>query len=148
MEILKIKKLQPNAIVPEKATPGSACFDLHVILDVPYVLGPNERHLFHTGLSIELPDDDCVCLLFSRSGMGIKHGISLSNSVGVVDSDYRGELCVALINNGDEPYTIQPNDRIAQMMIIRTTPVAVEIVDELNQTERGEGGFGSTGSNL
>ncbi len=80
--------------------------------------------------------------------MGIKHGISLSNSVGVIDSDYRGELCVGLINNSDKPYTIQPNDRIAQMMIMRTTPVTIEIVDELNETERGEGGFGSTGNNI
>lgn len=148
METLKIKKLHPDAIVPAKATAGSACFDLHVILDAPFILAPNERHLFHTGLSIELPGEDCVCLLFSRSGMGIKHGISLSNSVGVVDSDYRGELCVALINLGDEPYTIQPHDRIAQMMIMRTTPVTAEVVEELNETERGEGGFGSTGSNI
>ena len=80
--------------------------------------------------------------------MGIKHGITLSNSVGVIDSDYRGELCVGLINHSDEHYTIMPNDRIAQMMIIRTTPVTVQVVDELNTTERGEGGFGSTGSNL
>ena len=148
MDILKIKKLREDAIVPVKATSGSACFDLHVLLDEPYLLSPNEYHLVHTGLSIELPSEDCVCLLFSRSGMGIKHGITLSNSVGVIDSDYRGELCVGLINHSDEHYTIMPNDRIAQMMIIRTTPVTVQVVDELNTTERGEGGFGSTGSNL
>ena len=95
MEILKIRKIHPDAIVPAKATSGAACFDLYVILDSPFVLMPHERNLFHTGLSIEMPSEDCVCLLFSRSGMGIKHGISLSNSVGVIDSDYRGELCVA-----------------------------------------------------
>ncbi|MDO5137273.1 MAG: dUTP diphosphatase [Oscillospiraceae bacterium] len=148
MEILKIRKIHPDAIVPAKATSGSACFDLYVILDSPFILMPHERNLFHTGLSIEMPSEDCVCLLFSRSGMGIKHGISLSNSVGVIDSDYRGELCVGLINNSDEPYTIQPNDRIAQMMIMKTTSVTIEVVDELNQTERGEGGFGSTGNNI
>ena len=148
MEILKIRKIHPDAIVPAKATSGAACFDLYAILDSPFVLMPHERNLFHTGLSIEMPSEDCVCLLFSRSGMGIKHGISLSNSVGVIDSDYRGELCVGLINNSDKPYTIQPNDRIAQMMIMRTTPVTIEIVDELNETERGEGGFGSTGNNI
>ena len=148
MEILKIRKIHPDAIVPAKATSGSACFDLYVILDSPFILMPHERNLFHTGLSIEMPSEDCVCLLFSRSGMGIKHGISLSNSVGVIDSDYRGELCVGLINNSDEPYTIQPNDRIAQMMIMKTTSVTIEVVNELNQTERGEGGFGSTGNNI
>ena len=148
MEILKIRKIHPDAIVPAKATSGAACFDLYVILESPFDLMPHERHLFHTGLSIEMPSEDCVCLLFSRSGMGIKHGISLSNSVGVIDSDYRGEICVGLITNSDDPYTVQPNDRIAQMMIMKTTPVAIEVVEELNQTERGEGGFGSTGNNL
>ena len=148
MEILKIRKIHPQAIIPVKATSGSACFDLHALLDSPFTLLPHERHLFHTGISIEMPSEDCVCLLFSRSGMGIKHGITLSNSVGVIDSDYRGELCVGLINTGNDPYTVQPNDRIAQMMIIRTTPVEIDIVEELNQTDRGEGGFGSTGKNL
>lgn len=148
METLKIRKIHPQAIVPVKATSGSACFDLYVLLDSPFTLLPHERHLFHTGISIEMPSVDCVCLLFSRSGMGIKHGIALSNSVGVIDSDYRGELCVGLINTGNDPYTVQPNDRIAQMMIIKTTPVEIDVVEELNQTDRGDGGFGSTGKNL
>lgn len=146
MNVLKIKKLDPNAITPSKATSGSACFDLHALTSEPYTMMPGEHHMFHTGLSIEMPSDDCVCLLFSRSGMGVKHGITLSNSVGVIDSDYRGELCVALVNHGDEPYTVNPEDRIAQMMIIRTLPLEISVVGTLNDTERGEGGFGSTGS--
>ncbi len=79
--------------------------------------------------------------------MGIKHGITLSNSVGVIDSDYRGELCIGLVNHGKVPYTIQPNDRVAQLMVIRHLALQVEVVDELEETERGSGGFGSTGSN-
>ncbi|MBQ8996088.1 MAG: dUTP diphosphatase [Oscillospiraceae bacterium] len=146
MDILKIQKLDPKAIAPVKATIGSACFDLHALLEEAYVLQPGDHHLFHTGLSIEMPTDDCVCLLFSRSGMGVKHGVTLSNSVGVIDSDYRGELCVALVNHGDEPYTVEPEDRIAQMMVIKTIPLEIAVVEALNETERGTGGFGSTGS--
>jgi dUTP pyrophosphatase len=147
MDVLKIKKLDPRAIVPLRATPGSACIDLHALLDAPLILEPGMHCLIHSGLSIEMPSSDCVALIFSRSGMGIKHGITLSNSVGVIDSDYRGELCIGLVNHGKVPYTIQPNDRVAQLMVIRHLALQVEVVDELEETERGSGGFGSTGSN-
>ena len=147
MDVLKIKKMDPRAIVPLRATPGSACIDLHALLDAPLILEPGMHCLIHSGLSIEMPSPDYVALIFSRSGMGIKHGITLSNSVGVIDSDYRGELCIGLVNHGKMPYTIQPNDRVAQLMVIRHLALQVEVVDELEETERGSGGFGSTGSN-
>lgn len=147
MDIIKIKILDPRASLPEKATEYSACVDLRAVLDSRYTLKPGEFHSFHTGIAIEMPDPLCVALVFSRSGMGAKHGISLSNSVGVIDYDYRGELIVSLINNSETSFDIEPGDRIAQLMIMRTVPVKPVICDELSETERGDGGFGSTGKN-
>ena len=147
MEKLLIKILDERAVLPQKATGSSACFDLRVILDEPYILQPREFHSFHTGLAIEMPDPSCVAMIYSRSGMGAKYGISLTNSVGVIDYDYRGELIVSLINNSDVSFTIEPGDRIAQLMIIRNIPLEAEICEELSSTERGAGGFGSTGKN-
>ncbi len=145
MNILKVKKLDERACLPQKATEHSACFDLRCVLDDPYVLQPGEFHSFNTGIAIEMPDPCCVALVYSRSGMGAKHGISLSNSVGVIDYDYRGEVIVSLINNSDEPYRIEPGDRIAQLMIQRTEAVEAVFCEELSETDRGSGGFGSTG---
>ena len=147
MDVLKIKILDGRAVLPEKATGSSACFDLRVILDETYILQPHEFHSFHTGIAIEMPDPECVAMVYSRSGMGAKHGISLTNSVGVIDYDYRGELIVSLINNSDVPFPVEPGDRIAQLMIIRNVPLRAEICEELSETERGAGGFGSTGKN-
>ena len=145
MDTIKIKILDPKASVPERATEFSACVDLRAVLDSKYILMPGEFHSFSTGIAIEMPDPLCVALVFSRSGMGAKHGISLSNSVGVIDYDYRGELIVSLINNSDAPFEIEPGDRIAQLMVMRTVPVQPVVCDELSETSRGEGGFGSTG---
>lgn len=147
MDKLKIKKTDERAFVPKRATQGSACMDLFALLDDPVTLDPGEHFLVHTGISIELPSSEYVALLFSRSGMGIKYGVTLSNSVGVIDSDYRGEICVGLVNHGLSPYLIRHGDRIAQLMVIKHSPLLLEIVDELGSTERGAGGFGSTGSN-
>ena len=147
MKLLKIKKLDPRAVLPEKASEYAACFDLRTVLDEPYILKPGEFHSFPTGLAIEMPDPDCVALIYSRSGMGAKHGISLTNSVGVIDYDYRGELIVSLINSSSVPFTIEPGDRIAQMMVMKTEPLKAEFVEDLSSTERGSGGFGSTGKN-
>lgn len=98
-----------------------------------------------TGIAIELPDNTCAAFLYARSGLGVKHGICLSNGVGVIDSDYRGEICVGLCNVSDKPYVIEPDERIAQMVIAPVlTPEIVETT-ELSDTQRGEGGFGSTG---
>ena len=98
-----------------------------------------------TGIAIELPRGDFAAFLFARSGLGVKHGITLSNSVGVVDSDYRGEICVGLCNVSDKPYTIQPNERIAQMVVMPVVLADFIQADELSDTQRGEGGFGSSG---
>lgn len=145
MELLKIKKLDARAKLPEKATAGSACFDLKVLLDEPCTLKAGEFRSFHTGIAIEMPFPDCVALIFSRSGMGAKHGICLTNSVGVIDYDYRGELIVSLINNSTEDYILSDGDRIAQLMVIRTLPLHAAEAVELTDTARGDGGFGSTG---
>lgn len=145
MDKLKIKRLDPRVQLPVRATEGSACFDLRAILDGPVTLAVGEMKSFATGIAIEMPSPDCVALVFSRSGMGAKYGVSLANSVGVIDSDYRGEIRVTLINHGSADYTVNPDDRIAQLMVIRTLPLTAEFVDALSDTERGAGGFGSTG---
>ena len=145
MHSLKVHLLDSRASLPEKGTEGSACYDLRVILDEPFLLKAHTFHLFHTGLAIELPSHDYVAMLYSRSGMGVKHGITLTNSVGVIDSDYRGEVCVSLINQSDEDYLVQPGDRIAQLMISPVCSLPIEVVSQLTDSDRGQGGFGSTG---
>ena len=108
-------------------------------------LAPGGRQGIPTGIAIALPGPEYVALVCSRSGMGTRHGITLSNSVGVIDSDYRGELTVGLVNHGDVLYTIQPGDRIAQLMVLPILRPTLTVVEELDETERGSGGFGSTG---
>ena len=131
------KVLDPRAKVPAYATPGSAAADLCAVLDEPLTLAPMERALVPTGLAIELP--------YARSGLSIKHGLCMANGVGVIDSDYRGELKVPMVNLGQEPYTIQPGERVAQLCIAPVYTAAFAPVQELGDTTRGEGGFGSTG---
>ena len=145
MDTIKIKKLTEHAIVPQRATAGSAGMDLCACIKSPITIAPRQLVTVPTGLAIALPNSGCVALLFGRSGLGVKHGITLSNSVGVIDSDYRGEIKVGLCNLSDTPYTIQPNERIAQLVITPVLPLPVQQVDELDETARGEGGFGSTG---
>ncbi len=143
---LKIKKLKPNAKIPKRATNGSAGMDLYACIDNSITLAPGQLAMVPTGLAIELPDNTSAAFLYARSGLGVKHGICLSNGVGVIDSDYRGEICVGLCNVSDKPYVIAPDERVAQMVIAPViTPEIVE-ADELGDTQRGEGGFGSTGS--
>ena len=143
--ILKIKKLRPNAKIPSRATNGSAGMDLNACIDEPLKIAPGELKLVPTGLAIELPDNSCAAFLYARSGLGVKHGICLSNGVGVIDSDYRGEVCVGLCNVSSEPYTIEPGERVAQMVIAPVLAPEIEEAAELGGTERGAGGFGSTG---
>ena len=119
--------------------------DLHACLDEAVTIPAGGRKLIPTGIAIALPDPGYVALIFARSGLGIKHGIAPANCVGVIDSDYRGEIMVGLQNSGDADYTVQPADRIAQMMITPVVQAQVELVDELDDTDRGAGGFGSTG---
>lgn len=142
---LKIKKLKDNAKIPKRATNGSAGMDLYACIEHSITLAPGQLTIVPTGIAIELPDNTCAAFLYARSGLGVKHGICLSNGVGVIDSDYRGEICVGLCNVSDKPYVIESDERIAQMV---TAPVLTpEIVEttELSDTQRGEGGFGSTG---
>ena len=146
MDTLKIKKVRENAKIPTRATSGSAGMDLYACIDEPITLKKGDKAIIPTGIAIGLDDPHYAAFIYARSGLAIKHGIGLLNSVGVIDSDYRGEICVGVIKQTDPEYTIQPFERIAQMVI---QPVALpEIVEvqELDDTDRGAGGFGSTGT--
>lgn len=142
--ILKIFRMAHNKFVPEYKTEGAAGMDLCAAITEPITLKPLERYLIPTGLKIEL-EHGYEAQIRPRSGLSIKHGISLINCVGTVDEDYRGEVCVGVVNLSNEEYTIQPDERIAQMVIARVEQAKIEVVTELSETSRGEGGFGSTG---
>ncbi|MBC7765472.1 MAG: dUTP diphosphatase [Hyphomonadaceae bacterium] len=144
---VKIKYLSPHVKPPQYATQGSAGVDLTACIDTPITLNPQQKVIIPTGIAIGLPSNETVGLVFARSGLGIKHGITMSNGVGVIDSDYTGEICCGLINLGDQPYTITPNDRIAQLLIMPVYVANFVQVEQLDETERGTGGFGSTGKN-
>ncbi len=145
MTTLKMKKVRPGAKIPKRATPGSAGLDLCACTDEPTVLKAGERTVIPTGIAIAIESNEAAAFVYARSGLGIKHGISLSNGVGVIDSDYRGEICVGLINTSREDYTIEPGERIAQLVLAPVIPAEPVEVEELDKTERGTGGFGSTG---
>ncbi len=146
METLKIKKVHENAVIPHRATAGSAGLDLCACIDEPLTLDGGETALIPTGLAIALPSAQYGAFVFARSGLSIKHGIGLLNSVGVIDSDYRGEIKVGVINQIKEPYTVQPGERIAQLVVMPVSVMPVEEAADLDETERGAGGFGSTGT--
>ena len=116
---LKIKKLRDSARIPCRATDGAAGMDLYACLDEPLTLAPGQLAIVPTGIAIELPDNSCAAFLYARSGLGVKHGICLSNGVGVIDSDYRGEVCAGLCNVSDKPYVIEPGERVCQMVNAR-----------------------------
>ena len=137
-------KLHEAAVVPEYQTVGSAAADVAACLDGPMILEPGGRAIVPTGIALEVPAGYEVQIR-ARSGLSIKHGICLANGVGTIDSDYRGELGVLLINLGREPYTVTNGMRIAQMVLARYEPIDFEIVEQLTDTERGAGGYGSTG---
>ena len=141
---INIKKVNENAIMPHRATEFSAGADLHACLSEDVVIAPSERMLIPTGIAMAIPE--CYGgFIFPRSGTASKFGISLSNCVGVVDSDYRGEIKIAIINHSNEPYTIKNGDRIAQMVIMPVDLCVYTECDSLDETDRGDGGFGSTG---
>ena len=142
--ILKIFRMPHNKFVPEYKTAGAAGMDLCAAITEPITLKPLERYLVPTGLKIEL-EHGYEAQIRPRSGLSIKHGISLINCVGTVDEDYRGEVCVGVVNLSNDTYTIQPDERIAQMIIAKVEQAKIEVVTELSETDRGEGGFGSTG---
>lgn len=142
---LKIKRVRPYAQVPKQATAGSAGSDLYAALEEPLSIPAGAIHSIPTGIAAE-PDTDSVALLiFPRSGLASKHGITLANAIGLVDSDYRGEICVPLINLGKEAFTIEPGMRIAQLVASPILLPEIEVTDTLTETQRGAGGFGSTG---
>lgn len=142
-----MKKVRENAIIPKRATAGSAGLDLCACIDEPLTVKAGERAVIPSGIAIALESSEVVALVFARSGLAIKHGISLSNSVGVIDSDYRGEICVGIINISREDYTVNPGERIAQLVLTPVIPAEPVEVESLDETERGAGGFGSTGRN-
>ncbi len=144
-ELVKVKKIKENAVLPKRATAYAAGADLYACIEEPVTLAPSALAKIPTGIAVELPRADMAAFLFARSGLGVKHGITLSNGVGVVDSDYRGEICVGLCNVSDEPYTIQPQERIAQMVIMPVVQADFEEAAALSDTARGQGGFGSSG---
>ncbi|MBE6632835.1 MAG: dUTP diphosphatase [Ruminococcaceae bacterium] len=145
---LKVKlKLSRGMEPPTYATENAAAVDLRAALEEgeTLTLAPGERVLIPTGLSISPEDRSTVAVIAGRSGLGVKHGVSLSNGIGVIDADYRGEIHVCLINRGSEPFSVKRGDRIAQMMFLPIYHASFLICDELDDTERGCGGFGSTG---
>ena len=142
--ILKIFRMEHNRFVPEYKTEGAAGMDLCAAIEKPITLQPLERVLIPTGLKIEL-EHGYEAQIRPRSGLSIKHGISLINCVGTIDEDYRGEVCIPVVNLSNEEYTISPDERVAQMVIAKYEQAKIEVVTELSETERGAGGFGSTG---
>lgn len=145
MKTLQVKKLRAAAILPARATADSAGYDLCACIDAPVTLAAHCRALIPTGIAIAIGDPGVAAFIFGRSGLGVKHGLSPSNAVGVVDADYRGEVMVGLTNHSDEDYTIQPGERIAQMVLMPVLTPELAEVDVLPETQRGTGGFGSTG---
>ena len=131
--------------MPAYATTGSAGLDLRAMLEAPLTLNPGETKLIKTGLAIHLADPNYAALILPRSGLGHKHGIVFGNLVGLIDSDYQGELMVSTWNRGQEAFTIEPLERIAQLVIVPVVQMQMNIVEDFEASDRGAGGFGSTG---
>lgn len=144
---IDLKILDPRMAeqLPAYATPGSAGLDLRACLDQPLVLEPGQSQLIPTGLSIHIGDPGLAAMILPRSGLGHKHGIVLGNLVGLIDSDYQGPLMVSCWNRGNTTFTVQPMERIAQLVIVPVVQAAFRVVSDFGASERGEGGFGSTG---
>ncbi len=141
---IKVKKLDPRAVLPSHGSPFSAGADLCACMDAPVTVGPRETAFIHTGLTAEIPEG-YAGFVFARSGLASKSGLAPANKVGVVDSDYRGEYMVALFNHSDKPVTVNPGDRVAQLVVMPVAFTEFAEAEELSETERGAGGFGSTG---
>lgn len=142
---VKFTLLRERACAPAYATSGSAAADLRSAADEPITIRPGGRAMIPTGIAISLGSPEYVALLFARSGLAVKNGICLANGVGVIDSDYTGEIMVALLNTSDRPFTVEPGDRVAQMAVVPVCKALFTPVDALEETDRGSGGFGSTG---
>lgn len=142
---VRIKKLRDNAVLPTRGSEGAAGLDLYACLDAPVTIEPRGLYKIPTGVAIALPDAGTVALIFARSGLGVNHGVSLPNAVGVVDSDYRGELIVGIGNTSGEPYVLRPGERFAQLVVLPVYQAELLETEELGETARGGGAFGSTG---
>ncbi len=138
-------KLTRGQTLPAYATDGSAAVDLRAALDAPVEIAPGGRAMIPTGVAIAPETRDVVAIVAARSGLAVKKGICLSNGIGVIDADYRGEICVGLLNTSAEAFTVTPGDRIAQLMFLPVLAANFLPVEELDETARGAGGFGSTG---
>jgi len=149
MRKIQLKILNPrigkDIPLPAYSTEGSAGMDLRACIDAPLQLAPGETKLIPTGLSIYIEDNSLAATILPRSGLGHKHGIVLGNLVGLIDSDYQGELMISCWNRGNDHFTIEPAERIAQLMIVPVVQVEFDVVDEFEKTDRGEGGFGHSG---
>ena len=147
---LEVRILDPRVgrefPMPEYATAGSAGLDLRACIDAPLALEPGAATLIPTGLAIHLGDPGLAAVLLPRSGLGHKHGVVLGNLVGLIDSDYQGQLMVSCWNRGQSPYTVAPGERVAQMVVVPVVQVDLEIVDDFVESRRGAGGFGSSGT--
>ena len=147
MTEVEIRVLDPRMAeqLPAYATPGSAGLDLRACLDAPLRVAPGQTVMISTGIAIHLADPGLAAMVLPRSGLGSKHGIVLGNLVGLIDSDYQGPLTVSCWNRGSVPYTVQPLERIAQMVIVPVVQARFKLVDGFEASQRGQGGFGSTG---
>jgi dUTP pyrophosphatase len=139
------KRLGNDFPLPHYATDGSAGLDLRACLDEHLHVGPGETHLVPTGIAIHMNDHNLAAVILPRSGLGHKHGIVLGNLVGLIDSDYQGQVFISVWNRGTEPFTIEPGDRIAQMVFVPVVRAEFKVVDEFRNSNRGAGGFGHTG---
>ena len=147
MHRIDVKILDPRLhdTPPHYATPGSAGLDLRACIDAPLDIRPGQTTLVRTGMAIHLADPGLAAMILPRSGLGHKHGIVLGNLVGLIDSDYQGELMVSVWNRGQDGFTLNPLERIAQLVVVPVLQVAFDIVEDFDASARGEGGFGSTG---
>jgi len=147
---LQVRVLDPRIgrefPLPHYATPGSAGLDLRACLEAPLTLAPGQAELISTGIAIHLDDPGLAAVLLPRSGLGHKHGIVLGNLVGLIDSDYQGQVMVSCWNRGQAAYTIAPGERIAQLVVVPVVQVEFEIVEQFTESRRGAGGFGSSGT--
>ena len=144
MNTIRVNKLSERALLPTYGSAGSAGADLYACLDEPVTIQPGETAWIPTGIALEVPEN-CAGLVYARSSLGVKRGLAPANKVGVIDSDYRGEIRVVLLNHGKQPQTIEHGERVAQFLITPVVTPVYEEVTELSDTVRGTGGFGSTG---
>jgi len=149
MQVIQLKILDPRLgdefPLPDYATDGSAGVDLRACVDGPVTVAPGETTLIPTGMAIHIGDPSLAAVLLPRSGLGHKHGIVLGNLVGLIDSDYQGQVFVSCWNRGQEPFTVQPGERIAQMVLVPVVQARFEVVEDFESSERGAGGFGHSG---